>query len=72
MIPQNFRILLADDDKADCLLFKDALEELPVSAHLTIVHNGEQVIEELTKRKKSCPMCCFWTLTCHEKTALQL
>jgi len=50
MIPQNINILLADDDKADCNLFKDALEELPVSATLTIVHNGEQVIEELTKK----------------------
>jgi CheY-like chemotaxis protein len=50
MIPQNINILLADDDKADCNLFKDALEEMPISANLTIVHNGEQVIEELTKK----------------------
>lgn len=42
MISQNINILLADDDKADCLLFRDALEELPVSANLTTVHNGEQ------------------------------
>jgi CheY-like chemotaxis protein len=46
MISKNINILLADDDNADCLLFKDALEELPVSARLTIVHNGEQVIED--------------------------
>jgi CheY-like chemotaxis protein len=42
MISQSINILLADDDQTDCMLFKNALEELPVSAHLTIVHNGEQ------------------------------
>jgi CheY-like chemotaxis protein len=51
MILQNINILLADDDQADCLLFKEALEELPVTAQLTIVDNGEQVIGELSKNK---------------------
>jgi CheY-like chemotaxis protein len=43
MITQNINILLADDDKADCLLFKEALEELPVSAtsyHCSIMANS--------------------------------
>jgi CheY-like chemotaxis protein len=40
-------VLLADDDQDDCLLFKDALEELSVSVRLTIVHNGEQLMEFL-------------------------
>lgn len=59
MISQHINILLADDDQADCLLFKDALEELPVSAHLTIVNNGEQVIEALTKKGKKLPDVLF-------------
>ena len=62
MISQNINILLADDDKTDCLLFKDALEELPVSARLTIVHNGEQVIEELTKKGNKLPDVLFLDL----------
>lgn len=41
MHSQKINILLADDDQADCLLFKHALEELPVLASLTIVNNGE-------------------------------
>ena len=45
-----YNILLADDDLSDCLLFSDALEELPVSARLTIVHNGEELIEELKSK----------------------
>ncbi len=67
MISQNINILLADDDEADCLLFKEALEELPVSAHLTIVHNGEQVIEELTKKGNKMPDVLFLDLNMPRK-----
>src|SRR5437764_9445860 len=47
MMPSPIILLLADDDKDDCLFFKDALAELPVPADLTIVHNGEQLIDLL-------------------------
>ena len=67
MISQNINILLADDDEADCLLFKEALEELPVSAHLTIVHNGEQLIDELTKEKSKLPDVLFLDLNMPRK-----
>jgi CheY-like chemotaxis protein len=67
LISQNINILLADDDQADCLLFKDALEELPVSAHLTIVSNGEQVIEELTKKGNKLPDVLFLDLNMPRK-----
>lgn len=59
MIPKNIKILLADDDKADCMLFKYALEELPVLAKLTIVHNGVQVIDELTNPDNVMPDVLF-------------
>lgn len=68
MISQDINILLADDDQADCLLFKDALEELPVSARLTIVHNGEQVIEELTKKGNKLPDVLFLDLNMPRKS----
>jgi len=68
MISQNLHILLADDDEADCLLFKDALEELPVSARLTIVHNGEELIEELTKKGNKLPDVLFLDLNMPRKT----
>lgn len=67
MISQKLNILLADDDKDDCLLFKDALEELPVSASLTIVHNGEQVIGELTKKGNKLPDVLFLDLNMPRK-----
>lgn len=67
MISKKINILLADDDQADCLLFKDAIEELPVSASLTIVHNGEQVIEELTKKGNKLPDVLFLDLNMPRK-----
>lgn len=67
MVSQNINILLADDDNADCILFKDALEELPVSAQLTIVHNGEQLIEELTKKGSKLPDVLFLDLNMPRK-----
>lgn len=67
MISQNFNILLADDDKADCLLFKDALAELPVSAQLTIVNNGEEVMDELSNEGKKLPDVLFLDLNMPRK-----
>jgi CheY-like chemotaxis protein len=68
MISENINILLADDDKADCLLFKEALEELPVSAMLTIVHNGEELIEEITKKGNKLPDVLFLDLNMPRKS----
>lgn len=43
------RILLADDDADDRLLFQEALEELAFPAKLTTVQNGEQLMLLLNK-----------------------
>ncbi len=43
-----WNILLADDDKDDCLLFSEALEELPLPTTLTVVHTGEELMHVLT------------------------
>ena len=43
----SVNILLADDDGDDCLLFQDAFDELDLSAALTTVHNGEQLMQLL-------------------------
>lgn len=67
MISKHINILLADDDKDDCLLFKNALAELPVSANLSIVRNGEKVIEELTKKRKKLPDVLFLDLNMPRK-----
>lgn len=67
MIMKNFNILLADDDQADCLLFKEAIEELPISVTLTIVHNGEQVMAEISNEGKKLPDVLFLDLNMPRK-----
>jgi len=42
-------ILLADDDRDDCLLFGDALNEAHLIANLTTVRDGQQLLEHLNK-----------------------
>ncbi len=59
--------MLADDVQSHCILFKDALGELPVSAHLTIVNNGEELIEELTLKGKKLPDVLFLDLNMPRK-----
>ena len=64
------QILLADDDKDDCLLFKDALDELPISVHLTTVHSGEQLMRLFNKNEKL-PDILFLDLNMPRKNGFQ-
>ena len=66
-ITRKLNIYLADDDQADCLLFKEALAELPVTVNLTIVHDGEQLIDLLTKEKNVLPDVLFLDLNMPRK-----
>ena len=66
-IPGALNIFLADDDKADCLLFKEALEELPVAAKLTTFENGEQLMDWLTKKQNKLPDVLFLDLNMPRK-----
>ena len=66
-IVRKINILLADDDEADCLLFKEALEELPLASHLTTVYNGEQLIEVITKKGSKLPDVLFLDLNMPRK-----
>lgn len=60
-------ILLADDDKDDCNFFKEALEELPLSSHLTLVHDGDQLMQLLNKRTGPLPDALFLDLNMPRK-----
>ena len=40
-------ILLADDNQGDCLLFKDALDEIDIKTSLTVSNNGKQMMKAL-------------------------
>ena len=66
-ITRKLNVYLADDDEADCLLFKDALKELPVTINLTVVHDGEQLIDLLTQKGKLLPDVLFLDLNMPRK-----
>ncbi len=71
MILGTLILLLADDDKDDCGFFKDALEELPVSAELTTVHNGEQLMHLLAERNGELPNLLFLDLNMPRKNGFE-
>lgn len=67
-IPLTTRnILLADDDKDDNILFHDVLDELPIPTHLTIVFNGEQLMQLLNETKEQLPDVLFLDLNMPRK-----
>lgn len=66
-ISRKLNILLADDDEADCLLFKEALDELPVTANLTVVHDGQQLLDLLSHEENKLPDVLFLDLNMPRK-----
>lgn len=66
-ISRKLKIFLADDDKADCLLFKEALDELPVSAKLTTFENGELLMDRLIQKNSKLPDVLFLDLNMPRK-----
>jgi CheY-like chemotaxis protein len=64
-------ILLADDDMDDCIFFKEAVEELPVTTHLTAVNDGEQLMQLLTNDTYKLPDVLFLDLNMPRKNGFE-
>lgn len=71
MKSRPLQLLLADDDDDDCFLFEEALSEIPVPTHLTIVHDGEQLMQLLTKLTDDLPHVLFLDLNMPRKNGFQ-
>ena len=71
MAADELRVLLADDDMDDCLLFKEALEELPLSTHLTIVNDGDQLMKLLLKSTSQLPHVLFLDINMPRKNGFE-
>ena len=67
---KQLKILLADDDTDDCLFFKKALEELMLSTHLTIVHDGEKLMNYLSGNSENLPDILFLDISMPRKNGL--
>ncbi len=64
------QVLLADDDNDDCDLFKDALDELALPAELSIVNDGEQLMQ-LLNRSATLPEVLFLDLNMPRKNGFE-
>lgn len=67
----HLEILLADDDTDDCLFFEEAVAELPVSATLTAVHDGEKLMQMLCTESAKLPHMLFLDLNMPRKNGFE-
>ncbi|MBI2722129.1 MAG: response regulator [Bacteroidetes bacterium] len=71
MNTRTINILLADDDKDDRLLFKEALEELAQPTTLETVHDGEQLMSYLAEHSEKLPDVLFLDLNMPRKNGFE-
>lgn len=65
------RLLLADDDKDDCFLFREAVEELSLSTQLSIVYDGQQLMDMLYQENLPLPDLLFLDLNMPRKNGFE-
>jgi len=68
---KQLNILLADDDTDDCIFFKEALDELQLSTHLSIVNDGEQLMQLLINETNEFPDVLFPDLNMPRKNGFE-
>jgi CheY-like chemotaxis protein len=71
MTSTPLNLLLADDDTDDCYFFKEALEELPISAKLTTVNDGMQLMQLLSAKELLLPDALFLDLNMPRKSGFE-
>ena len=71
MTRENLHLLLADDDDDDCLLFKEALHELSIPTRLSIVSDGEELMQFLLKPGQELPDFLFLDLNMPRKNGTE-
>ncbi|HEY6062576.1 MAG TPA: response regulator [Chitinophagaceae bacterium] len=64
-------ILLADDDMDDCNFFKEAVEELLLPTQLSILHDGEQLMQYLNTETSKLPDVLFLDLNMPRKNGFE-
>jgi CheY-like chemotaxis protein len=67
----RLNILLADDDVDDCIFFREALDELHLSAKLIAVHDGEQLMQLLTDETYRLPNVLFLDINMPRKNGFE-
>lgn len=68
---KQLNILLADDDIDDCIFFKQAVNELLLPSNYTAVHDGEQLMRQLTNKTNTLPHVLFLDLNMPRKNGFE-
>lgn len=68
---EPFNIIIADDDSADRLLFKEALEELKLTPTVHTVENGMELMAYLNDKNTIVPNLIFLDLNMPLKNGLE-
>ena len=68
---KQLNILLADDDIDDCFFFKKAVEDFPISTYHKAVHDGEQLMKQLTNEANELPDVLFLDLNMPRKNGFE-
>lgn len=69
--PAPLKVLLAEDDSDDRFFFEKALKEIPITTHLTTVHDGEQLMNYLNEHSGDLADILFLDLNMPRKTGLE-
>ncbi|HZV68467.1 MAG TPA: response regulator [Saprospiraceae bacterium] len=64
-------LLLADDDIDDCILFKEALEDIDLNSSLTTVSDGRELMQYLFNNQHALPDVLFLDLNMPRKTGYE-
>src|SRR5436190_5137371 len=65
------KLLLADDDIDDCIFFREALDESPISYTLSTAKDGMELMRLLETRKDQLPDMLFLDLNMPRKTGYE-
>lgn len=65
------KILLADDDMDDRIFFEKALTDMPLLTALSMVNNGDQLMEYLLENSNQLPDVLFLDLSMPRKTGFE-
>lgn len=65
------KIILADDDESDRLIFIEAFSEIRIKADVVALHDGKQLMEYLDKNKVDLPAIIFLDLNMPRKSGVE-
>lgn len=71
LLTHTRHILLADDDNDDTELFREIMEALPHPARLTVVHNGEQLMQFISGNANQLPDTLFLDMNMPRKNGFE-